>query len=90
MCALWFRKNEFIGNRSQSMPKPERRISGEFTDRSIEMNQLFSEDVALVSGGSDLSDFASWLYDHQEDVGRLFDAALEAYNETRQAHKKVN
>ena len=54
------------------------------------MNQLFSEDVALVSGGSDLSDFASWLYDHQEDVGRLFDAALEAYNETRQAHKKVN
>jgi hypothetical protein len=72
------------------MPKPERRLSGEFTYRSIEMNQLFSDDVALVSGGSDLADLASWLYDHQEDVGRFFDAAFKAYDETRQAHKKTN
>jgi hypothetical protein len=54
------------------------------------MNQLFSDDVALVSGGSDLADLASWLYDHQEDVGRFFDAAFKAYDETRQAHKKTN
>jgi hypothetical protein len=56
------------------------------------MRELFPKNVVLVSGGGAtvLLEIAFWVYDHQEDIRRGFDAAFDAYGETRAAHNKTN
>lgn len=56
------------------------------------MRELSPNNVVLVSGAGAMAllEVAFWIYDHQEDIRRGFDAAFDAYGETRAAHNKSN